>query len=934
MPTVALMGFIEISSDIGQYDRQHRMDIEGLGISTLTTQMPFVLNGSDASYSAVLLSVISGGSGTVGDPYIIEGYNITTAVEVNISMQAGISEKNVSIGIIDVSDHIMIRNCAFGNASILDYSAISVDDSGNLTISGCNVTETYGPAFPIINSTDILVKNCILWETGNDGFASIYIEDSNRTQITDNLIANSGMIYLVNTNNSLIQNNEMHASMLSQLGAPSIGIGILGSNITVDNNIMVLSGSIYAFAGSGSYSDINITNNNLLNLQANHPSWGFMGAVTIDGGTGFLGRILVENNVIEGTQGDGIQIVMGTKGIISLNITKNNIFNSAGKGVDVDGKGFIAPKWLKIEYNTIKNNQLDGIYLEKTSGVNISRNYIYENHAPLFNPILPGSPIGFGGIPATGIILVDCQGSLGLEVLVSDNTIHENDYGIVLYDMILPNTYHIIRNNIISYNYYYGLAIFDFIAMNPLNPPSLWGQSVNNLIDDNDFHQNNLGNPNGLFTPEMYREPSQIFEEDTNALNSGGYGTNTWGGNYYNDEMGNNGVVLGFSQYWFDFDFTNLNPPNPSGGISPAGLENISPPTSPNINLAPIVTPLNSTDISVYNDTNTVLRWSLSDPNLNGMPNGLEAWGKWNGTDIDFIYTTDSETYLEIPIGNLEAGIYNFTCFFNDTMDLETNSTLTITILPNSPPVVTPLNSTYISFNEWDLGPKGSINFTFMDIDENIDEVIMSFNITGSNFVWNNESEGYAYLILANQLMAGDYFCRVWVNDTVGRSGEATINIEVLPNTPPIVTAQESEVNMTIGSILEISWNTSDTEGNYDSFIVLLDGVEINLGVWSGGEISIDVNDLNLSVGEYNLTLICNDTLGLRNQDTTIVMVIEEELTPWEQFIQWLCNLWEQLWAWIIGIISSIVALGIYVKRRNNRLSCPCRGHPNCYCDL
>lgn len=901
---ITLLGKIN-NTEFG--NKRQIISTDSLGINSLSHHDPFILNASDSSYASVLASVISEGTGAKNDPYIIEHYNITTALEINVTIQNTIQEKNISIAFIDTTDYFVIRNCNFGNSSIVKYSAIGTQLASNVAIKGCNVTDTQGPAIALLNSTKITIEHNILMQTGLDGIFSLYAENCDEINITRNLIGNSGGFYIMNTNNTILYDNEIHATMVN----PAIigcSIAMMGSNISIDANEIHFSGYIYIISSGKGYTNINITNNFMIGTQATHPSKGMLGAITVDGTGGLLDWIIVANNIIENTHGDGIAGISGSKGIVIFDINHNKIMNGLGKGIDMDGNlGILSPA---IVENRITKNALDGIHLWCVVSTLVWKNVIKGHHNPIYTP--PMIPVG-ASFPSAGIMIVDCP----VGSIIDANTIHDNDYGIVFYDFSLPNNGHMITNNIITNNYYYGIMIQSILGL------SGGASSVGNVIINNDLQHNNLGIPS-IGIPETYVvSPTQGFDEWINGIG------NNWGGtsnaNFWSDFLVNPG---GGVVYWLDFGF-------PMAGFpSPPQIIDFTPSPAPVQNTAPIVTPLNATGIIAYNNTDAVLRWSLSDLNLNGAFNGLDVGAKWNGTDTDFTYTTDGETYLEIPLRYLEAGQYNFTCSFNDTMGLLTEDTINVTILSNFAPEVTCLNGSSLSYDEWDLGTKGFINFTFSDVDKNIDDVIVSFNVAGSSFVWNNESEGYASIDLENRLYAGSHFCTVWVNDTLGNWDESTITIDVVPNSAPVVTAEESESNFTLGESLEVNWSTSDPEGNYDSFILLLDGEEIDSGTWDGGKVSVNISELELTAGEYNLTLICNDTLGLKTQDTTILTVIDADLPWWMLLLQFLLDLWNALWAWIIGLIASLSGLAIYIKRKKNRNQCPCIGQPDCYCDI
>jgi hypothetical protein len=172
----------------------------------------------------------------------------------------------------------------------------------------------------------------------------------------------------------------------------------------------------------------------------------------------------------------------------------------------------------------------------------------------------------------------------------------------------------------------------------------------------------------------------------------------------------------------------------------------------------------------------------------------------------------------------------------------------------------------------------------------------------------------------------------MYANDTMGLEDEITVTINVVfTNDVPVVDAQNDTIQMEKGDPMVIKWDTDDADGNYHKYVITMNGTIIEEGDWTGGEITLDLDELDLDVGTYVFVLRCNDTLGAFDSDTITVTVIEAEKTWWEILL-------ENIIAFIMMIIAfftGLCGLGIYLKRKKNkRDACPCVGEEKCWCSI
>ena len=79
---------------------------------------------------------------------------------------------------------------------------------------------------------------------------------------------------------------------------------------------------------------------------------------------------------------------------------------------------------------------------------------------------------------------------------------------------------------------------------------------------------------------------------------------------------------------------------------------------------------------------------------------------------------------------------------------------------------------------------------------------------------------------------------------------------QVFLSTPAILTNITYDLN---DSDLSLNWTVVDFFVSNPSYVILLNGTQIDSGGWSSGApISLSLNDLELESGIYNITIIVN----------------------------------------------------------------------------
>lgn len=234
------------------------------------------------------------------------------------------------------------------------------------------------------------------------------------------------------------------------------------------------------------------------------------------------------------------------------------------------------------------------------------------------------------------------------------------------------------------------------------------------------------------------------------------------------------------------------------------------------------------------------------------------AEGVWsNDTDI---------TFIEFEL--LIAGVYNYSCFINDTESQISNISIFVTIF-NSEPVI---NNNISDFSV-DAGTTGySLSWHVYDMEGNTDAYWIERNFNRIALgVWNNDTD--VTFIESEILNAGIYNYTCFINDTESVIRFSSIFVTVI-NTNPIVSNNTSDFTVNFGTIgYLLSWHAYDMEGNTDTYFIERNSVRIAEGTWSNNS---DINYFEseyLDVGSYTYTCFVNDSFGLIGQSTISVKI-------------------------------------------------------------
>ncbi len=498
------------------------------------------------------------GLGTEEDPYVIEGYNITTT-----STNGIITASTKGIYITDTTKYFIIRNCLVD----ADYG-IYIDDVADGTTTVINNTcsnNNYGISLFYSGNSTVANNTCSnnnnlgiwLWYSGSSTVANnmcnnnghgIYLLDSGCSTVTNNTCSNNGWgISFRFSNSSTVANNmcnnndydgiELEDSSSSTVANNTCnnnywGISLSSSgSSTVANNTFTDCGLCINENTLDAYLSYTLENNwvngkklgfytNLDSTIIDEPVYGQLILVNctnvivrdqiLNSATAGLSLYsctysVVINNTCSNNDDDGINLrYSGSSTIV------NNTCNSNWVGIALEYSGSSAVEnntctsnkmgislyhsWSSTATKNTCNNNWEGISLSSSSSATVTNNTCNNNIK-------------------CGIHLSSSDSST-----IANNTCSNNNYGIILYG----SGFCVVTYNLLQGNEVYGIYLHD-IYLGYYYVGYHYIYSDNNLIHHNNFVDNNLGGT------------SQAYDSGSNNF---WYDTVTQEGNYWSDWSG------------------------------------------------------------------------------------------------------------------------------------------------------------------------------------------------------------------------------------------------------------------------------------------------------------------------------------------------------------------------------------------------------------
>lgn len=604
-----------------------------------------------------------------------------------------------------------------------------------------------------------------------------------------------------------------------------------------ENNSNVNSNKLSSLTVSG---PITITSDSDFSAQATSNGWSGTGISTDP----YIIQNLQIVNATNNTNGISISGLASTYFVI-----KNNYISMTGygsTGIYISGSSNLGT----IENNTLYNNNYYGIELYTSSGNTISYNTITN------------STSSSGG---SGIYLFVSNSNM-----IEYNNISYNYAGIRHSSSCSYNTYY---NNTFTHNLDYAIWSTSFFSYNTFtkNYVAFTGNSImyfqssttNNIFSSNSFEHNTAdgirfasGSSNNTFNDNLFYDnyygiwsnigQSYVYN---NTFKSNQYGLeliSSVNGTYENNTFINNnyGIFVSLSSN-FNYFFNNTlvsnnyafnvldnnnsffdnNIINNTYGFDVTGHNN----TFYGNNLLH-----NSVQASVSYSDNQFDNGTLGNFWLNYVANAVDA-NKDGIGDSPYLVSTGVYDYYPLMIWHDE----------------------------NLPPefLKAPSNVTYSEGN--------AINYTWKLIDESPDSyMIYKDGLSIQSGLWSSSE----LLNVSLPQSLGTYNYTFVANDTSGDVISNTAFVHVIDVIAPTITGYTyySYNESTPGQF--INWNITDNHPDY--YTVYKDGVAINSNTWTANStITVDVS--GLLKGNYNYTLVANDTSNNINMLTTIVNVYD-----------------------------------------------------------
>ncbi|UCF07315.1 MAG: right-handed parallel beta-helix repeat-containing protein [Thermoplasmata archaeon] len=363
--------------------------------SAYTPHDPLVIAG-DEDFAAQAASEGWPGNGTEGNPYVIEGYEITRSIHHNC------------IDITSTKVHFIIKDSKIvGNQGThnIFFNNIRNGQLDNCIIEGggLGIYVWAGRKNTITNNT-LIDNNLLLYNTGEctlignefseagielrgifpEDWNSHYIDSSNtingkpvyywKEYVGGTVPSGAGQIILANCTHTIVENQELTNGSGGIILGYCSNIFIQGNTIHSNNEVGVelwrsSDNTIADNIISSNKQGIKFQHSNNNTIQSNKLISNGLGIwVTSSSGNYIFANIASSNSI-------GIEIRSWGEHLISMDntILNNTVINNLGKGISIDGS----------DENTIKNNiainNSAGIYLSSSSKNSIIGNIAIDN---------------------------------------------------------------------------------------------------------------------------------------------------------------------------------------------------------------------------------------------------------------------------------------------------------------------------------------------------------------------------------------------------------------------------------------------------------------------------------------------------------------------------------------------------------------------------
>ena len=794
------------------------------------------------------------GSGTEGDPYVLDG-------EI-IELGSG----DMGIRIFNTKAHFVISNCTFSTiGEVRAERAIELTNADNGTVENCIMQGKYIRAFSLSGSDDLQ----ILGNEIHGCTAGFDLYSGTRVNITNNRILDSRYfgIHAWAGSNITIENNWIHRVELS---------GTVAALYIQADNVSVIGNDIRNVVGQGIYANnaenLTIQNNRIWDVTEH----GIYIITTDTAGISF--------NNISCVQKDGIHIGSGVIGIFEVH---NNTVHHGGPygiytevaddGLYYGNKVFQFGTGIAMaagaHNNRIYDNQLGWNWDNNTedAGTTVVYNDWGWTYGNLYHDYTTGDyPIGSSPVKLNDTnpqTLVDSttptieRPGYSFEFWDTDTDIWltwtaEDDFPShwMLYtnsssgDPIdwCNDTISISLDDYDVGGYRFSILVVD-CAATPHHDQSL---DVYVTIKENDITSPDI-TPHSDFSEEAF--------SDSFYINWTAYDLHP--ANY---EIYNNGTPLKENIY-SDGDNLWWSPLIPADYLG-KGLHNFTIFANDTFgNTATSTTWVTVVDTTVPTITGLTLdhdaEYGIDSVNVtysveDYYPNRKMVWLN----DSLVVNTTWSDGPDSIDFGYLSLGEYNITIVYTDEDGNSNKGTCIVTVVDTTDPVVSSPPDVYM-----ELGEIGNwINWT---IDEPHPDYYEAW-INGTSYGTNAYSGSFN--MPCDEADVGEYNVTLVFFDTEGNFAVDTVWVFVTDTTDPAITGPV-DFSYEGGASSIVSWSWDELEP--ENYTVYVNGTEMEFGETFSGDIQYTIDEQTLGI--WNVTLVIYDESGNFGTDEVWVTVVD-----------------------------------------------------------
>lgn len=338
--------FVNTTESINQYN---------LRISDRLYVKPFIVDdtgGGNFTWAEAVLQPWCSGSGTDGDPYIIEeiyinGRDLTSCIEIRNS-----------------AAHVKIQNCSINNAGysgVMRYAGIKLNNTINTQLIENWFFLNIGHALVLYNSNYTILSDNLFEDNGDD------------------LTSNHDGIIFHNSHNNIITENRVYTSAYDGFDITEC------ENTTIKDNIISTSG--YFGIRLSSCKNFSITKNEmrgnwfgvgLYSSDYNHVSQNLIDSLDVGIHCDESNNNTIFDNTIHRSIIPEIQLI-DSIGIWLISCDGNNVQRNEINDKFEAGLFFYLSNYNTIVENSISHATIYGIGLRESNYNNVSRNILTDN---------------------------------------------------------------------------------------------------------------------------------------------------------------------------------------------------------------------------------------------------------------------------------------------------------------------------------------------------------------------------------------------------------------------------------------------------------------------------------------------------------------------------------------------------------------------------